>query len=68
MKTRKRDGRLDLFDPSKIALAIEKAARAAGMNERLLAEELASLVTLFLEKDFSADVGLVFIHDGNADG
>ena len=29
MKTRKRDGRLDLFDPSKIAQAIEKAARAA---------------------------------------
>ncbi|MHC4941493.1 MAG: ATP cone domain-containing protein [Planctomycetota bacterium] len=56
MKTRKRDGRLDLFDPSKIAAAIQKAARAAGCGDGLLSEELASVVTLFLEKDFSDGV------------
>jgi hypothetical protein len=56
MKTRKRDGRLDHFDPSKIAASIQRAARAAGSGEDLLAEELASVVTLFLEKEFSEGV------------
>lgn len=56
MKARKRDGRLDLFDPTKIAVAIHKAAQSVGHGESLLAEELASVVTLLLEKDFSDGV------------
>ncbi|MFH1999423.1 MAG: ATP cone domain-containing protein [Planctomycetota bacterium] len=56
MKARKRDGRLDLFDPSKIAAAIHRAARSVGHSESLLAEELASVVTLLLEKDFGEGV------------
>jgi len=56
MKTRKRDGRLDEFDPSKISAAILKAARSAGCGDGLLSEELAALVTLFLEKDYTGGV------------
>ncbi len=51
-EVRKRDGRLVPFDESKIANAIFKAAQAVGGKDRALAEELASMVTVLLEKDY----------------
>ncbi len=63
-KVRKRDGRLVEFDEVKIADAIFKAACAVGQEERFLAEELASVVTLFLEKRFVGGVpGIEEIQD-----
>ena len=53
-QVRKRDSRLVTFDESKIADAIFKAARAVGGEDRELARELASVVTLFLEKKFGS--------------
>jgi ribonucleoside-triphosphate reductase len=50
---RKRDGRLVPFDQEKIADAIFKAAQAVGGEDRVLAEELAGVVTMFLEKNYS---------------
>ena len=49
---RKRDGRLVPFNRSKIADAIFKAAQAVGGEDRVLAEELAGVVTMFLERNF----------------
>ncbi|MEN8151714.1 MAG: anaerobic ribonucleoside-triphosphate reductase, partial [Planctomycetota bacterium] len=54
-QVRKRDGRLVEFDESKIADAIYKAALSVGGEDRFLAEELASVVTLFLEKTYFLD-------------
>ena len=51
----KRDGRMERFDRRKIADAIFKASRAAGVDDRGQAEGLASAVTIFLAK----------IHGGN---
>ena len=51
----KRDGRVALFDKSKIADAIFKAAIAVGGEDRLMAEELASAATLFLRKKFGSN-------------
>ncbi len=51
-QVRKRDGRLVDFDEGKIADAIYKAALSAGEEDRFLAEELASVVALFLAKTF----------------
>jgi len=48
----KRDGRLVPFDESKIAEAIFKAALSVGGEDRFLADELAGVVTLFLEKQY----------------
>ena len=48
----KRDGRLVPFDKAKIADAIFKAAQAVGGDDRLLAEELADVVTLLLDKNY----------------
>lgn len=63
-KVRKRDGRLVAFDERKIADAVYKAACAVGNDDRFLAEELAGVVTLFLEKRFSGDVpGIEEIQD-----
>ena len=47
-KVRKRDGRLMPFDETKIADAIFKAAQAVGGTDRQMADELASVVTMFL--------------------
>lgn len=47
---RKRDGRVVAFDKEKITNAIFKAAKAVGGEDRLLAEELANAVVLFLKK------------------
>ena len=51
-EVQKRDGRIVHFDKTKIADAIFKAAKAVGGEDRLLAEELANAVTLFLKKSF----------------
>ena len=55
-KVRKRDGRLVDFDETKIADAVFKAACAVGREDRFLADELAGVVTLFLEKQYSGAV------------
>jgi len=52
-QVRKRDGRLVTFDQTKIANAIFKAAQAVGGDDRVLADELASMVTMFLERNFA---------------
>jgi hypothetical protein len=63
-KVRKRDGRLVEFDESKIADAVYKAACATGAGDRFLAEELAGVVTLFLEKRYAGAVpGIEEIQD-----
>ena len=49
---RKRDGRVVVFDKQKINAAIFKAAQAVGGEDKLLAEELANAVVLFLDKKF----------------
>ena len=50
---RKRDGRLVAFNKTKIADAIFKAALAVGGEYRVLAEELANVVVMFLEKNYA---------------
>jgi len=50
---KKRDGRLVPFNSLKIADAIFKAAQAVGGEDRVLAEELAGVVTMFLEKNYA---------------
>jgi len=63
-RVRKRDGRLVDFDEAKIADAIYKAACAVGREDRFLCEELAGVVTLFLEKRFPGAVtGIEEIQD-----
>jgi hypothetical protein len=63
-RVRKRDGRLVDFDETKIADAIHKAGCAVGRDDRFLAEELAGVVTLFLEKRFKGTVpGIEEIQD-----
>lgn len=48
----KRDGRLVPFDSRKIAEAIFKAARSVGGEDQAMANELASVVTMFLERTY----------------
>lgn len=48
----KRDGRIVPFNKAKIAEAIFAAARAVGGEDRQLADELASVVMMLLEKSF----------------
>jgi len=63
-RVRKRDGRIVPFNQQKIADAIFKAARAVGGEDRALAEELAGVVTLFLEKHYPGDTpGIEDIQD-----
>jgi len=50
----KRDGRRVPFNQQKIADAIFKAAQAVGGSDRVLAEELARVVTMFLEKNYGS--------------
>ena len=49
----KRDGRQVPFNEKKIAEAIFKAAQAVGGDDRSLAEELAAVVAVFLERKFN---------------
>jgi ribonucleoside-triphosphate reductase len=51
-QVRKRDGRLVPFDERKISDAIFKAAQAVGGQDRQMADELAGVVTMFLEREF----------------
>jgi len=63
-EVRKRDNRVVPFDQSKITEAIWRALRAAGRGDRSLAEDLASCVTLFLEKRFGDTIpGIEDIQD-----
>jgi ribonucleoside-triphosphate reductase (formate) len=48
----KRDGRTVSFDKVKISEAIFKAAKAVGGEDKMMADEIASAVTLFLRKKF----------------
>jgi ribonucleoside-triphosphate reductase len=60
----KRDGREVPFHERKIADAIFKAAQAVGGEDRQLADELASVVTMFLEREFLDSVpGIEDIQD-----
>lgn len=60
----KRDGRVMPFDRSKITEAIFKAAQSVGGDDRLLAEELANVVVLFLAKKYQDQVpGIEDIQD-----
>ncbi|MCK4261798.1 anaerobic ribonucleoside-triphosphate reductase [bacterium] len=73
---RKRDGRIVLFNETKIADAIFKAARAVGGEDKFLAEDLAKAVTFFLKKklwenipdieDIQDSVEKVLIETGHA--
>jgi len=49
---RKRDGRVVSFNETKIADAIFKAACAVGGSDRAMADELAAVVAMFLEKNY----------------
>ncbi len=49
-KVRKRDGRVVDYDEAKLAEAIHRAARAAGHDNRYLADDLAGVVTTYLER------------------
>jgi ribonucleoside-triphosphate reductase len=51
-KVRKRSGRAVPFDVQKISGAIFKAAQAVGGADRELADELADVVVMFLEKQY----------------
>ncbi len=51
----KRDGRIVPFDNGKIADAIFQAATAVGGEDRQTAEDLAEIVTVFLENNYSDD-------------
>jgi ribonucleoside-triphosphate reductase len=63
-RVRKRDGRLVSFDEARIAEAIFKAACAVGGSDRTMADELAAVVTMFIEKNYgNADPGIEDIQD-----
>lgn len=60
----KRDGRLVPFNEKKIADAIFKAAQSVGGEDRALADELAVVVTMFLEKKYAGQMpGIEDIQD-----
>ena len=47
---RKRDGTVAPYDEQKIAEAIAKAARASGLDNGTIGRDLASVVTMYLER------------------
>ncbi|HOL21283.1 MAG TPA: ATP cone domain-containing protein, partial [bacterium] len=53
---RKRDGSIVPFNKQKIADAIFKAAQSVGGQDRYLAEDLAEVVWLYLEKEYKGDI------------
>ncbi|MCM8830271.1 MAG: ATP cone domain-containing protein [Candidatus Omnitrophica bacterium] len=53
---KKRDGRIVPFDKQKIADAIFKAAQSVGGQDRYLAEDLAEVVRIYLEKEYKGDI------------
>ncbi len=56
---RKRDGRIVEFNPTKIAAAIFRAAKAVGGEDRQLAEELAGVVIQYLHKQLGTGIPAV---------
>ncbi|MHC4606656.1 MAG: ATP cone domain-containing protein, partial [Planctomycetota bacterium] len=55
-QVRKRDGRVVDYDEARIADAIYRAAFSTGQDNRYLADDLASVVTLYLEKYYESDL------------
>jgi ribonucleoside-triphosphate reductase len=55
-RVRKRDGRVVPFAEDKIASAIERAARSVGLDQKFISEDLASVVSLYLERYYEKDV------------
>ncbi|RLE48304.1 MAG: hypothetical protein DRJ31_07530, partial [Candidatus Methanomethylicota archaeon] len=55
-KVRKRDGRLESFQPSKIANAIALAFKAVGEKDGEVAEKLAAQVVKILEDKFKGSI------------
>lgn len=53
---RKRDGSIVPFNKQKIADAIFKAAQSVGGQDRYLAEDLAEVVKIYLEKEYKGDI------------
>jgi len=53
---RKRDGSIVPFNKQKIADAIFKASQSVGGQDRYLAEDLAEVVRLYLEKEYKGDI------------
>jgi len=47
---KKRDGSVAPYDEQKIAEAIAKAARASGLDNGTIGRDLASVVTMYLER------------------
>lgn len=58
-QVRKRDGRVAPFDLRRVADAIYRAARSVGGEDRFLAEELAGVVGLYLEKSHGGRIPAV---------
>ncbi len=58
-QVKKRDGRVVAFDLRRVADAIYRAARSVGGEDRFLAEELAGVVGLYLEKSHGGRVPAV---------
>ena len=56
IQVRKRDGRIVSFDKQKITDAIFKAAQSVGGQDRYLAEDLAEVVRMYLEKEYKGDI------------
>jgi ribonucleoside-triphosphate reductase len=52
---KKRDGRIVPFDVEKITEAIFRAAQAVGGEDRFMAQELADVVVMFLEKNLNGN-------------
>lgn len=55
-KVKKRDGRVIPYDESKIAEAIYRSACSVGQDNRFLAQDLAAVVTLYLERYYQKEV------------
>jgi len=61
---RKRDGRLVPFEPRRVADAIYRAAQSVGGEDRFLAEELAGVVGLYLERSHGGRIpGIADVED-----
>ena len=55
-RVKKRDGTIVPFNKQKIADAIFKAAQSVGGQDRYLAEDLAEVVRIYLEKEYKGDI------------
>lgn len=55
LQVKKRNGRMAPFDKNRIENAIFKAAKAVGGEDRLLAEELSNVTTLFLRNKYGKE-------------